>query len=384
MPLRPLVLSMITLTTFGCAGLIPPATVPADRQAYLDAVRTSWKEQLLSNLVMLHYGDPPAFLDITQITTNYTLETNATAGYDHNWGGTLGEGGPLQVTTLGFPRDRVGLSATTKYLSNPVISYVPISGDTVKNILLQPMPVSDIFRALETGWDPKFILIYCLQSINHLQNSPDNEAFYRLAEIWGELAKTNAIHVTFETTKEPGGLKTEQKGTKSAPAADAIFVTLDKNREPERVKTFTQLLGLGTATRFPVDYGYPDTPTDKGYKRIYVHPGSVIGALDKASACVHGPQGNNGEVDGKLERVHDWTKKCGWLIRNGMAINIIGDTQPPPADTFVAIRSKKKWFYISHGDVESKESFTSLFSILAMVESSGGKKEPPAVVLPLR
>ena len=52
---------------------VGPQTVPRDRFDYGAAVKRSWQEQLLVNLVRLRYLDTPVFLDVDQIVAQYTL-----------------------------------------------------------------------------------------------------------------------------------------------------------------------------------------------------------------------------------------------------------------------------------------------------------------------
>ena len=66
-----LVLLLIVLASTGCAYMMPPQKIPMDRRNYIDAVSTSWKEQLLTNLVKLRYGDTLTFLEMTGINTSY-------------------------------------------------------------------------------------------------------------------------------------------------------------------------------------------------------------------------------------------------------------------------------------------------------------------------
>ena len=74
-----LVLSLLLLAGPGCAYLMPPQKIPMDRRNYIEAVSTSWKEQLLTNLVKLRYGDTLTFLEMTSINTSYSLDANLTA-----------------------------------------------------------------------------------------------------------------------------------------------------------------------------------------------------------------------------------------------------------------------------------------------------------------
>ena len=233
---KALAFSLIAISLIGCS-FMPPDKVPEDRQAYLEALNTSWKEQLLYNLVLLRYGEAPTFLDISQIVTNYQVEANASAGYEHRWGGTLGGDDTPATTVLGFPRDVFMAGAGMKYASSPVITYAPISGETVKNILLRPIPVDDIFKALETGWYPKFILPYCVQSVNHLQNDLRDEGFFRLVQLWQELRDRKAIHVTFE--KEKNESASEDSAAKTKGKDDSLA---GKDKLVDNLVTFTSKL----------------------------------------------------------------------------------------------------------------------------------------------
>jgi hypothetical protein len=127
--------------------------------------------------------------------------------------------------------------AGMKYASSPVITYAPISGETVKNILLRPIPVDDIFKALETGWYPKFILPYCVQSVNHLQNDLRDEGFFRLVQLWQELRDRKAIHVTFE--KEKNESASEDSAAKTKGKDDSLA---GKDKLVDNLVTFTSKL----------------------------------------------------------------------------------------------------------------------------------------------
>ncbi len=53
---KALAFSLPAISLIGCS-FMPPDKVPEDRQAYLEALNTSWKEQLLYNLVLIRYGE---------------------------------------------------------------------------------------------------------------------------------------------------------------------------------------------------------------------------------------------------------------------------------------------------------------------------------------
>jgi len=73
-----LLLLLLPLPLTGCALRVGAKRIPHERFDYSAAIATSWKEQTLTNLVKIRYADPPVFLDIAQVVTQYTLEGSAT------------------------------------------------------------------------------------------------------------------------------------------------------------------------------------------------------------------------------------------------------------------------------------------------------------------
>jgi hypothetical protein len=278
------VLLLLVMAGAGCARGIGPRSLPVDRTAYIDALSNSWTEQLLYNLVKLRYGDAPTFLDVSSISQSYQLETGASAGYEHGWGFTIGPG-DVTPTTISTPRNVLKLGVSGRYQTNPTITYAPVTGEVIKNAFIKPINTTDLFRALATGWEAEFVFLYCVQSINNLQNKPENGKFLELVETWQRLKEKDAIHITFEEVKakkeaaKPGDkISKEGKGANKSPdkldkLADnlveftdnlvnkqkeknegegktaAAFITLNKDRAPKDVENFKKLLGYDGAKK---------------------------------------------------------------------------------------------------------------------------------------
>ncbi|MFN8006125.1 MAG: hypothetical protein U0V70_03700 [Terriglobia bacterium] len=56
-----LLCSLVVIFSSGCALRVGPKVVPHDRFDYSSGISTSWKEQMLMNLVRRQYADPPFF-----------------------------------------------------------------------------------------------------------------------------------------------------------------------------------------------------------------------------------------------------------------------------------------------------------------------------------
>ena len=64
----------------GCQH-IGPRTIAEDRIAYNEAIASSWKEQILLNIVRLRYSDMADFVDVGTASQNYTLTGTTQASF---------------------------------------------------------------------------------------------------------------------------------------------------------------------------------------------------------------------------------------------------------------------------------------------------------------
>src|SRR5262249_13863466 len=114
----------------GCASVGPPS-IARDRFDYVESISSSWKSQMLLNLVKVRYGDVPVFLDVTSVINAYGFETQATL-----------QG---QVTPTGRAGDTfIGASGSGTYSDKPTITYAPLIGDKFAKSVMSPVPVSGI------------------------------------------------------------------------------------------------------------------------------------------------------------------------------------------------------------------------------------------------
>lgn len=194
------VILLLVLAGAGCSYIMPPQKIPMDRGNYLDAVATSWKEQLLSNLVRLRYGDTLTSLEMTNVITSYELAAGLSAGYPVAWH-------PLHGTT-GF-RNTVSVGGTVAYSDKPAITYVPTRGDALAKTMIEPLDPSRMLKSLQTGWYAGYIFSCCIESINHLRNRspsgdfPGDRGFYNLYQLFDELLLNGVIRITIDEAKAP-------------------------------------------------------------------------------------------------------------------------------------------------------------------------------------
>jgi hypothetical protein len=81
--LKPVVIMLILILLAGCSG-IGPGSVERDRFDYVNALSSSWKKQILLNLVKIRYLDAPVFLDVTSVISQYAVEGKIDLGASWN------------------------------------------------------------------------------------------------------------------------------------------------------------------------------------------------------------------------------------------------------------------------------------------------------------
>lgn len=154
------------LALAACSGQpIGPATIPAARMDYNQAISHSWDEQLLLNLVRLRYLESPLFLDINGITASYSA----------------GRSGSLSLKLPDSGRGELGTSLGGDFRDSPVISYVPLQGQAFARRLLAPLSLDALAALLRAGWSADLLLQCCVQTFGPLHNDPVQGVMFRRA-----------------------------------------------------------------------------------------------------------------------------------------------------------------------------------------------------------
>ncbi|MGA2223599.1 MAG: hypothetical protein ABSH41_04055 [Syntrophobacteraceae bacterium] len=408
---------LIVLSTAGCAYMMPPQKIPMDRVNYLEAVSTSWKEQLLSNLVRLRYGDTLTSLEMTSVTTGYELDVGLSAGNTINW--------RAFPKTTGF-HDTTLIGATAAYSDKPTITYVPMKGDALANTMLEPIGPLKILKNLQTATlETASLLPYCVKSINGLR-SRDDIGFYQLATKFQELSEKGVIRITIKEPPEPKvtTVPTEytvtlddkrQKSGRSGPAkakdsaklkqgenceestdkkdegkpAKAIaFLVLDNDRArreglEDEVKSFKNLLWSNRPSevedlqkryeKYEIINGNEEPPLDPCCEKVIIQTRSILQTLVLMSGLIHVP---NDEKNAARKGLQNASYE---LLKNFK----IYSKDEHPQNAFVAIRYCGHWFFIDNGDIYSKIVFSSILGVFSMAET-GTSTGVPVLTLPVQ
>jgi hypothetical protein len=415
----PWVVGLMTLGVLGCA--LGPVALERNRLKYNEAVRQTWNEQFLLNMVRLRYRDPPQFDAVTNILSS------------HEFGAATNNQEQLRSNETNL-RNTVNNNLFAQYLfgvnanivERPTLTIAPLEGPEFTQHLLGPIHLETLVLLMTTGWDVDRVLRLSVHEMNGVENvrrvvsdldrPPDVEAFVALARKLRALQHQGLLEFAYEefprAASEP--LLTGEGSLRPADllaAADKHYeyhvAALEKDRKEEvtlmtkerapvmRVAPAAWGRGCGTeeVARLlrldPAAGSYRMYPGDElGQLNPPKHPGqdllvstrSLIGVLQFASKSVQVPQAHVDEGlvrdrgDGGNE-VYDWSGALSGLIR-------VKSQKVRPAHAFVSTKYRGYWFYIDDDDLTSKSTFALILELYGL-ELAGGVGPGPIVTVPV-
>lgn len=331
---------------------IGPGTIARDRFDYSSAITESWKRQTLLNIVKLRYLDPPIFVDVGQIVSGYTVEStlSASGGFSHDPAGAAVGG------------TSAALGGSVRYTDRPTITYVPMTGNKFVRALMTPLPPSSVFQAIASGWAADGLLVATVNTINGLENqhvslegatSPDPK-FLRVLQLMREMQNSGAIGMRVSKEGPPG-------------SAGTLLVVRRPDGTPEvraQGLELRQLLGLDAAAEdFTLAFG----ATAQNNKEIAVVTRSVLQILMAMSMGVEVPDAD--VQQGRAVAGPEPGSMQGRVLR-------VQCSDSAPAEAYVAVAYRGRWFWIDDRDLRSKRAFAFMMMLFTMSDPSGAENAP--------
>ena len=333
----------------GCRSIGPP-TVSLDRVDYISAISDSWKSQMLFNMVKIRYGDVPVFIDVSSIISQYGIEKSII--YDFAW---------QYPPTVRSP----SVGGTTKYQERPTITYMPLTGEKFARSLLTPIPPSAIFFLIQSGRPVDAVLYLCAQSVNGINNRydapmrsiPISPDFVEILTRMRRIQQSGMIGMRVQTDEnKQTTLFYFRKDVSPEIAEDSAWVR--------------QKLGLNPQTyEFKVVYG--SMPQHEN--EIAILSRSMMEILVQMVSSIDVP-----ESDIQQKRTYAVAKTKDPFAE--LMRICIRSGKEKPADAFVSISYRDKWFWIEDTDFKSKQIFSSLMMLLSLLESDKGAAQPVLTV----
>jgi hypothetical protein len=330
------------------------------RNAYNVTLQNTSNEQLLLNLVRLRYCDTPYFLNVNNITTQFTYGGEAS-------------------TKLIFPgfneRNPASLGAGLNWRSQPTIIYSPLEGKAFAELLLQPIDLSVIQQMIYSGWDIDRVFRLVIQSFAGMNNAPtasgpfpyedpEFKDFYEATKLMRHFQKKNELQI---------GVKTVQNGTLGHGTSLQIFFPSGT----DEAKKLSELLGGLETTK-----GFYMLDMNLGFQHggeIGVMPRSVLSCMYYLSLGVDIPKEHEKKhvaiLPDTIDGIDDLTPIIKKLI-------VIKQSTHYPRNAFLAVKYRKNWFYIEDCDLNSKRTFSLLLSLYNL-QAGGVKQMMPILTIPI-
>jgi hypothetical protein len=348
---------LIVLVTAGCAS-IGPGTVPRDRLDYISAVGESWKEQTLLNVVRLRYGDAPSFVDVSSVISAYTFQGQVAVGgqFSSNVTATI----PSSLATVG---------GGASYLDRPTITYTPLAGDKFARSLLRPLPPSEVFELVQSGYPADSVLLMTTRAVNGIYNrsgigARTREAdpeFYPVLDALRRLQLSGAVSIRLvKRGSDESGILILSSKRAEAVSQDLEFVRKVLGVTPDRNGEVAVNFGL-----------LPHGPNE-----LALLTRSMAEILLELAAGIEVPpehvaQGRTSMAT-RLESAENARDRP--LVR-------IRSSASAPAGPYAAVRYHDTWYWIEDGDLASKRIFSFLMIFFSLAET-GVTPQAPVLTIP--
>jgi len=346
----------LALFETGCLHpTIGPKSLPRDRAAYSAGLSDSWKEQMLLNIVKIRYIDPPTFVDISSITTGYSLTQGANAG------GTIATGSDNSSAAL-------GIAATFGY--TPTITYSPLTGSAFIQGMLTPLPAPLVFGAIQNGVPADLIMLSAVVSINGLKNQ--QATLNGMTPADPEFDKVRALVRKIQLS---GGVRTYVKPEAKGPA---MVVAMRKpGIGSETLADINELRRLLKLNPDAEEFSLVQAPVSSSDTEIAMLTRSVISVMQNMAADVDVPA-----EDLAKTRAFPGYEKDQNVPESARMIRIQSSKQKSP-DAFVSVNYRNTWFWIDDSDLRSKQVFLQLMNLFSMADTAP-RAAAPVITIPAR
>ncbi len=398
------------ILTTGCQ--IGPSALKVSSSQYSDAVRIAQSEQLLVNIVRLHYRDAPVFLAVSNISTQFELSQAAdiTGTIIEN----VGAGG-------GSTPDSLGLGYGARYSERPTVTFTILGGEDFQKRMLTPLPVEVISLVAESGWRGDRLLRLTVEEINGLENAPRASGptppsapaykeFIEAVALLQTLMENRLVEFEFETRRSvvssPVPIDSVSGVDLVAAAGTGVgfFVTPDGEQmtltkeEHVLVLRFSPLAAESPdAMRLKellhlqadqVEYevvnaensAYDPLHPEKRVNDVAIDTRSLTGVLFYLSNAVQSPPKHKerGLVTTTVDAngaPFDWSDLLGEFFH-------VYSSRTRPDNAAVAVRHRNFWFYIRDDDTTSKSTFMFVLQLFALL-AGDVEKVKPVLTLPV-
>jgi hypothetical protein len=348
----------------GCFGL-GTSRLFEDQVGYSRALGDAEKSATLLNVVRMRYGDPPTFLQATQVISGYQLQHNLTAGFE--------------AFPAASPSTYLSGLGSVQLQQSPTFTFQPLSGEQFAKSFIRPLSPADLLPLAMSGLPIDVLFRLGVQSTNELSNAvaltqtgaAGSPRFFLLLRDLRRLQIAGLLSVRLQEAAPAGphgdsdagdqkpdsSQEKETTGNRAKSDPGRVYLSISETREPELAATVAEakrLLGMSEEmTQAEVVYG---RSAERGQVAILTR--SMLGVLSQVAIQVDVPA-----IDVLRHRTLPTVGNAGLEHR---PVVIIHSGPKLPEDAFTSVRYHQTWFWIAEDDFDSKLAFTVLQLLLAL------------------
>lgn len=353
--LKLMMVVLLGVTLCACQGF-GSRELPQNRQGYNQALQQSANQQLLLNIVRLHYGDTPYFVVVSSISSQMTFRSQVGSSYEHYY---------EKQTTSSVRRtlrNIVDVSPSVTFESKPTIFYSPLQSREFSSKVLSPAALREMYLLLRSGWSMARVMRVGLQRLGPYVNAPSASRptsrhvpkykdFIELVYLIREIQRHDNLSISFVRLKD------------SVPAIRIQFLGV---ADKDKVVAINRLLNLDEDN----DVLYlVDSPEDFSKPNVlHVETRSFMGMMYYAAKGVDTPpeaveQGLVSVTKFKNGQLFDWQEVVGGMLH-------VHYGEQEPANALVSVRYRGMWYYILNNDHDSKSTMAMLYQLYELQSSA--------------
>jgi hypothetical protein len=404
----------VLLLLSGCTTM-GPDLVMNSHVKYNKAIEQVIREELLLNIVRRRYYEAPQFVTVSSITTSM----NTSAGI--SGGSAFGNQG---IPTTG------NVGGSLSWSDSPTITITPRQGTEILGALTSRMSVNTLGKMANAGYRFDFLLALTAEGLASVRGPqtgvgtdfrPGDPEYLQLIESIGRLIDRGQLNVgTFSWNDPYSDIRYSRKeitvenqltaialggGTgrfRSYDGGKSYYFT-DKNPYPamwidpdartsgdgKRVINLlnlqpTPLKRIWTFAPSRVVGGKDfENVADNPRPEIKVRMRSFYSVLNLLAYGIDIPPED--EMEGRAFTKASYDQ----AVREGRAVDIsdkfvVYSSRARPANAFVAVNHRGRWFYVDDRDYRSKRFFNGVYDIFNMEIAPSGGGGGPIVTLPVK
>lgn len=348
----------ILATIVGCTSF-GSSILARERINYNAALQITNDEQLLLNLVRLHFTDSTAFIEVSSITAQSSFQSGI-------------QGGRIALPSIA---PMLGITGNLDYSTQPTLVYTPLQGENFIRHLMSPLTIERLVLLYHSGWDIEHLFSLCLIEINEINNISRVISSDTDTNSINEIHKFDSIVKQLSKIDAGGGLDL-LLGSDSNDINPQYFLHIKSDfLENSETNSVIQLLDLHPKQAY-YRIAYPGVQAEKARRKdtIYIRPRSVLGIMSFLSQWVDHEHGHEGDKHYVTPQFPSVGKPRDFPFS-------IKSQATRPKQAAVAVYYRNQWFYIDDADLGSKSIFSLLTHIFAL-QASPVPVTPPVLTLP--